>query len=415
MSSSERKKIFFAIFFITLTLAVFSTTFLKTLSTNDNYQNTAAKLTKTEIDSVVEKTVEKSTVDENTIIRSGKAMQLDGSYLYLIDYYFNLEVYDISNLEEPVKIATYDDLELDSYSSIVVQDDYIYLRGDYSTFYILNCSNPLAITEIAKYYFLDEIEKFAIKNNSLHIIHGNYYQIYDITTFISPALVGEYFNSSSLFIDLTIKGNYTYLLDFRRGYSVIETSNASNPTLAYKNTIDEANYFVYLYINDTLLFINDNTNHLIYIYDISNPLSHSLITSLDLYSKGIRILVDGSLLFLTFSNGFHIADLSELPTVQHLGSYDSKFEVRYMSLFFRNNHLILHNDKDPEYQGRFPIVIVNIVDPSKPKQVYPSDGIPTWLIPVIITLVVLIIGGPLAVIFIINRLRKRKHTLQNET
>jgi len=415
MSYSKRKEILFSVVFLTLSLLVFSTSYIKISNVKNNDLNLVSNLIEKKKVPINDNSITNTVFNNDTIIRSGSTMHIEGTYLYLIENYFDLEIYDISNLEEPVLLSSYNHLELRYDNKMIIQNNYIYISSSWGYFYVLNRTNPLAITEVAKLIITEDVINFAINNWSLNLITETKYQIYDFENFTTPTLVGEYTNLDAYFGDLTIKGNYSYILDGKNGFEIINKSNKSDIYLAYQSTLNETNIYSALYINDTSLFIIDGTDDLLYIYDITLPLIPSLIATSDIIADIYGLSNKGSLLFLITWYGFEIYDISDLPTVFQLSSYDSNYHVSVQTLIYYNNHIIFHNDFIGELQERFPIHIVNINTPNNPVHIYPTGnkyGLPDWLFPLLITGGVLIIVGPLIVLLIIVIIRKKNPQYQ---
>ncbi|MHA1124709.1 MAG: hypothetical protein ACTSO7_03305 [Candidatus Heimdallarchaeota archaeon] len=410
MSYSDRKKILFSVILISIIFLVFSTSFTKISNVKNNDLKMSSNLNKESQVSKNDNSITYTAIDNDTIIRSGNTMHIEGTYLYLIENYYDLEVYDISDLAEPVLLSSYENLDLDYDSKMIIQNNLIYIYGEYGTFYILDCSNPLAITEVVEYTSLPYMTNFAINNWSLNLITDTEYQIYDFQNFATPTLIGDYSNTSAVYTDFTIKGNYTYLLDSTRGFEIVDASNNSDLLFAYKSTLNETHMFSTFYINETSLFIFDDTDDILYIFDISLPLIPSLITSSEIYDNIDWIYIKGTLLFSLLDTYLAIADVSELTTPQHLSYYDSEYYVFFLTIVYYNQHIILHNDYIAELQERFPIHIVNINDPSHPVHIYPTDnpyGFPDWLVPALIAGGVLIVVGPLVIVLIIILTKKK--------
>ncbi|MHA1187283.1 MAG: hypothetical protein ACTSSK_10495 [Candidatus Heimdallarchaeota archaeon] len=406
----RRKRLFIFVLF-TMTLVVFATSSVKKINAIENNIDLISELNKTEHEAIIVESIGKDAQIDDSVIRCGSTMQIAGSYLYLIEDSFELEVYDISELDEPIKITTYSNLDIGYISKMIVQDNLIYIYDANWDFYILNCTNPLAITEIAKYSNLLGVRNFAINNWSLNIMTDRAYQIYDFENFTQPTLIGEFSNSSAIYRDFSISGNYTYLLDRSIGFSIIDTSNESDLIAVYNSTLGERHRFDCLYVNNTNLFIFDSTDDILHIYDITIPYTPNLITSSEIYVNVDSLFIVGSLLFLIVYDGFHIANISELPTIDSLSSYQSEYNIEFKTILFQNNHIILHNILISVLEERFPIHIVNIIDPNNPVHIYPSEkpkDIQKWLKPVIITAAVLVVIGPLVtILIIIVRIKKQ--------
>jgi len=410
MSNHERNKTLFIFFLITTLLLVLSPSFFVSLDTNDNYtESPKQKTIETEQEIVLDELIVKTADEDDSIIRSGSTMHIEGSLLYLIEKWHDLEVYDISALEEPLLLATYSALELGYESKMIIQDNYIYISGGYGDFYVLDCTNPLAITEKANFTNLLDMENFAINNWSLNIITE--YQIYDFENFATPTLVGDYNDTAAGFSDFTIKGNNTYILDKNKGFLILNLTTPNNIQLLCKRTLIEGHYYSPLYINGTRLFIFDIIDEELYIFDITIPFLASIITICDIFPDVDRILIEGSIIFLVNHNGFDIIDGSELPTLQLLSSYDSDYFVSFETIRLHNDHIILHNSYIAELQERFPIHIVNINDLHNPIHLYPTGnpyGFPEWIVPVVIAVAVTVVVGPLIIIVIIVSVKNRK-------
>ena len=152
-------------------------------------------------------------------------ISIKGNYAFCVDFYHGLEVIDISNRSQPVKVENYN---ISGYSHAVdVSGNYAYLAN--GGLVIVDVSDPSLPVQVGHYH-CDTVYDVKVKNNFAYLAgYSNGLQIIDVSSPSSPILVGQWSDSDHYF-ELFIKGNEAYMLeDF--GGVIINITDPSTPIL----------------------------------------------------------------------------------------------------------------------------------------------------------------------------------------
>ncbi|MBD3191762.1 MAG: hypothetical protein GF308_14030 [Candidatus Heimdallarchaeota archaeon] len=365
---------------------------------------------------------EKSLVVDKTLVRSSDTMFLEDDLLFLVDYQHGLEIYNISNPEIPFLVTSYPSLDLDYDSKLVLHGDYLYISTDhFGAFYILERINSSSFIEKAFIINLPKITDFAIKDGHLHAINETSYFIYTLSNYTSLELLSVYQRPNVFLREFTLYGSYSFILDQDHGFSVYNVTNPAEIQLAYDLFLGENIHFPSLVINDSTLLLSESSVGL-HIFDLSDLLSPSLITTNNLVKDLDLFHLSENYLFTINNddNNLQIFDGSNLTAIRYLGSCSiDDYTVSFRTIVMQDNYLYLHNIYTGELQLRLPIHIINIANPGSPLHIFPTVnkyGFSTWLIPLVISIVVLIIAAPtiLLGIFLVAYFTTKKKTAQKD-
>jgi hypothetical protein len=257
-----------------------------------------------------------------------------GKYLYSGKSY-GLHIMDISDPTSPTH-QSFVETE-NSIASLAIKDSYVFvLMGDYRAWspcylQVYNVFNPLSPTLVA------EVSLGEYTYYDLISIHGNYayasgeingersFKIFDISDPTSPKQTSELSVSGQ---SLCFKGKYAYLLSLS-SLTVLDISSPSSPRVT--NTISLDND-VSVYAEDMAIkgnyayIVADNTG--ILLYDLSNPVSPSLVKHYKGNLHFIHIKSEGNYAYLADENNglLNVIDISNplLPTL--MGYQKHKYE-----------------------------------------------------------------------------------------
>ena len=204
-----------------------------------------------------------------------------GGYAYITDWQGGeLRIVDLSAPGGPAQVGFYDVLGYNANDVFVVGTLAYVATG--SGFYILNVSNPGAISQVYRY---------------------------------RPS--GAYF-----FSEVVVVGDYAYLIDDEGGYKMW-VIDVSTPTLPYfEGDFDSLGSVDKLVIDGNLIYIAGETQGL-NIYDITNPAAPTEVGSFNPSGMWVfDVEVDGNFAYLAAGNdGMRVVDISNPATPTEVNDY----------------------------------------------------------------------------------------------
>jgi len=257
-------------------------------------------------------------------------LQVHGDYVYTLEQYNGLEIFDCSDLENIVKIGGFPT----SYGHS------LYINGSKSIAYLLDPKVGLIIIDIS-----------------------------DKTT---PVEIGKYTDVSGT--NFQVVGNRIFLGDEDNGLKVIDISNRSNPALltSWADT-DDGGHVGSIYVHENFAFVNLRLPQssgpptplalkILDISDISNIREiYTLMDETNNYDGGFVELIEDNLLYVNdYSNGLNIFNFSDPTNPILIGEYKDEGEA---NSFAKQNELIFLAN------GLNGLTVLDISDISKIKEI----------------------------------------------
>ncbi|NHJ46315.1 MAG: hypothetical protein FK733_00875 [Asgard group archaeon] len=347
----------------------------------------------------------------NETIKGGLSIYANDTFVYILEDYFGLDIYNISNRNQPDNIVTYKFPWTTSgdYSNLIVRNDYVFFYSyDTNTITILDCTDFSDISIKANYTLSgDKLNNFAIQDWYFFTISDTEYKVYDFTNFLPLSLIGSYTNSSSLFTDLIIQDNYSYVLEAMKGTTILNISDLSNIKKASEFILNESSYFPAFQISNDNLFISEEEEGL-HVIDITDPFNPTYVTKyIDKSYYFGDFCIRGNYVYITHYDTFEILNLTNLPIIQLVGRYESEYIAYFEGIDVLENTVYLLSTQSGELQGRRPLYIVDITNPATPVHIFPGDpysGFFDNLVKALLLIIALPIGiiiGVVSIIYII--------------
>lgn len=191
---------------------------------------------------------------------------LDGSVLYVSDYYNGLKIYNASSLSNPSLLSPY--LSGSSLGwDLEKRDDYIFLaRGDYGL-QVIDVSNPSA-----------------------------------------PAIAAEldYYHWSARSVAINLRDDYAFMAAGEAGMHVIDISTPTNPVwVAGCNTPGSA---FDIHVSGDYAYIADYESSQMLVIDVSDPTAPILVGSYNAGSYAYSVQCVGDRVYVGTGNGLHVVN-----------------------------------------------------------------------------------------------------------
>lgn len=318
------------------------------------------------------------------------------SRLYLGAYFSGVEIWDMTNMAEPVRLAR---IPTDSYprGGVFADGDLLYVMSVADGIYIYDISNMNNIPRIGHYWIpsstliwnsaKDGDLMFCAANNSCRIVDvsdpynpqmvgvvagvstgvaaadGKLYQvtynyglkIWNVSNPASPQLLGQ-LPLSGYPVRVALNGNYAYISSSTTnaggGVRVIDISDPTNPI----EVSTYAGYAEYIGVSNNVAAFTGGSNYT--FLDINNPISPQFASTKTLPSWTNNVCVDGNLAF-TGSSGFRVFDVSDKSKPVQIGYHETVGDLVAVS-----GTLAVYIPKSMTASN--PVNIMDISDPENP-------------------------------------------------
>ena len=276
-------------------------------------------------------------------IKAGLKVQISGNYAFVVINRGsqNFLVYNITNPASPTLVQT---LSLNGNpTNIFIDGSYAYVASSSNTqeLQIINITNPAASTLTGSFnnsgnndargvYKLGNYVYLAISASTSQLA------VINITNPAAPTLSGIVnlgpTNLTGLAYEVTVIPNYAYVSSSSdtQEVKIVNVSNPAAPTLASSINLPGTNNALTISHNNNNLFIGQS--NLLYIYDITNPLSPSALGNVSIGNGGIindialNIAQSPDVLFLANSGNvaeFQTINISNTSAPVIFGTYNT--------------------------------------------------------------------------------------------
>ncbi len=207
-----------------------------------------------------------------------KAAAVKGNYAFCGTYGAGMDVIDIANTSNPVRVAGIE-LPVNGYlTSIAISGNYAYLGGYHLGLHVVDISNPLNPVFKRMLSPEDTTRNLLIHNKLLLYCGTTNLAIFDISNPGIPVKLGSYQFSGADTWSFAVSGKYVYAISSYYGLDIIDISNPAAPSLVY--TYNPGNpHFWSVAISGTYLYITQwmSSGGKWIIMDITNPIQPVIV------------------------------------------------------------------------------------------------------------------------------------------
>ena len=274
------------------------------------------------------------------------AVSVVGNYAYVVGVN-GLKIVDISNPSNPIIKGT---CNTGSSYQVAVAGQYAYVVSEKGLM-IVDISNPSSPIIKGKNYPLYAAD-VAVDGKYAYVVGGGLY-IVDISNPSNPTIVGHFDGS---FTDISISGKHAYCSNYAGGFDIIDISSPSSPTLAGSYDLGTSGLDPRVAVSGNYAYFMGGsaeffgTDPGFSIIDISNPSSPTLAKGVGIHDWGI-VTVSGNYAYIGY-DGVDIVDVSNPYSATIVGSYVSDNIVKSISV--SGNYVYVVDDSG--------LVILNNVD-----------------------------------------------------
>lgn len=299
-------------------------------------------------------------------LQQARDVEATATYLYVVDYYRGLQIYNISDPANPAYEGKLD-LGGDG-EGLTLSGSYAFIAEGTGGFSSVDVSDPTAPTMLDNISTTDAQDVY-VSGNYAYVADGDGgLRIVDISSPSALSLEGTW--SRPAVNDVYVSGNYAYCANTspNRGIQIADVSAPSSPTLIgeynsrgyYESVFAFTGFFAYCASQYTLDSLDT--------FDISTPNSPSLETTTSVSNDPKDLYYDGNYLFFAHTDGITILDIDTAPNSPSIeGTFDT---FDYACNVHANNNYAFVAD---QYGG------VHIIDVSNASAPSLTSVIPTVL------------------------------------
>ncbi|MEO0096015.1 MAG: T9SS type A sorting domain-containing protein [candidate division WOR-3 bacterium] len=252
------------------------------------------------------------------------------NFLYLSDWSYGFEIWNVSNPNFPTKIGgcpIQGGLLLgDGAWGLAVSPPYAYVVSKDAGLVVVDISNPTFPFEVSRCDLPGQSTAVVLSGEHAYVAYSGHNElaIIDITDPLNPILVG---NCPIMFtpVDVTIAGSYAYVCGLSWFHTftlaIIDVSTPSNPVLLSQSLFGGDCRGIC--INDTLLYLAGGKDG-IFIINVSNPYNPIPINNFNTpHSAHDVAIIDTFVLVADCDRGLRIINTSTPSNPHEIGFYDT--------------------------------------------------------------------------------------------
>ena len=214
--------------------------------------------------------------------------------------------------------------------SVAVSGPHAFAATDvgFSVFDVSDPSNPTQLNTLRRSW--GKVEDLVVRDKYVYVGPDNL-SVYDISNPEAPTLIGEFFVGSPS-RNMSVAGNYAYILDFESGLRIIDITNPTQPSeIGHSAPIENAHG---LAIQANYAFVGGQETRagrgvgFLKVFDLTDPTSPREVGSLEDLGGGVReVVVSGDKAFVSaivdaYDYDVWVLDVSDPSAPLSLGSYE---------------------------------------------------------------------------------------------
>jgi uncharacterized delta-60 repeat protein len=244
-----------------------------------------------------------------------RGVAVSGNYAYIADDYWGLTVINISDPTNCFRAGGFD--TSGSAWGVAVSGSYAYVADGDAGLQVINVSNPTNCVWVGRLDTSGDARAVVVSGNIAYVADGDAgLQVINVSTPSIPVRVGTY-NTDGFANGVTVSGTYAYVADGNSGLAVVNVTTPSNPVRA--GWLDTGGYASGVAMSGNFALVADGEAGLRVIY-VASPSNLTLAASLDThgYTQGLAVL--GSRVFLADGDaGLGVVDVSSPANPAEMG------------------------------------------------------------------------------------------------
>jgi len=272
---------------------------------------------------------------------------VDGDRMYVANGLAGMRIYDISNLDAPMLLGTFDDISpADPVVDVVVQDSVAYLADFNAGVLAIDVSDPANPMPLDSQVFPGAASKVLMHPdhpNVLFVAAGaSGLASIDISDPSNLAAIQLFDNQGTGekiadAIWITINDQFIFVSDRDDGIKVVDVSDPAD--MEHVNSFYRDKVVRGTAIHDDLLYITDPDRGNLLAFDVSKASDQELVGSFDIGSVPTRVAFSGSIAVVAQNTGYSFFDAPLPETMVFISSLQSP--KRGMQPLIMGDHIIL--------------------------------------------------------------------------
>lgn len=234
---------------------------------------------------------------------------------------------------------------------VYVLDDRAYITGEGMV--IVDISDPENPFFLGQYVEEDNLmtQGIYVVGNVAFLVGRCGLKIINVSNPLNPTLISSYSELYESYIDISIQGNYAYLLKYSDSFDIIDISDLANPTVVSQLIVSHGTSNEGIFVKDGVAYIALDFEGL-EIVNVSNPSIPVLISENEEYYCN-DVFVQDNLAYIVGSEGLVILNVSDLVHPVNL----SKVDISYAKgITYDDDFVYIANYEEG-------MTIVNVTDP----------------------------------------------------
>ncbi len=294
-------------------------------------------------------------------------VEVRGDYAFLAAGNAGIQIYDISDPDNPVWFSSFED-NYDLANGFKLVGATLYLADSYAGLTILDISDLENIEIIGNVDTGGKAMDLAVSENIVYVAderHG--LKVFDVSNPAEPEQIAAVEGSYSIDVDI-IDGILCWADGRDSGLRIMDVSDPANPEQI--GHIETPGYCNAISVAGDLVYIADGQAGGLRIVDISDPNNPEEIGFLDTPGYGNGLTVDGDLVYFGDGQaGLRIIDVSDPENPEETGSVETRsrcYDVAYI-----DGHCYVAD-------WRTGMMVVDVSDPANPEEVASFNSEGAW-------------------------------------
>ncbi len=254
-----------------------------------------------------------------TAIDGSKAVIAKDGIAFIAANSGGLRIFDFSQTDDPqIAQIKFSGKVVD----LAMQNDYLFLAESEYGMHVVNVSDPAHPVVVGEYHpnTNSAVGDIIINGQYAYLTGGPYNDVLDISDPENPEYVADMPTAGNN-SQGQVLNNYLYLADQYNGLKVLDVSDPQNVTLL--KTVETDGYFMDVCIHNNYAYIADINNHLLRVFDLTDPLNPTQVSSLEFpYAPVSDICIyDHYALVACDYSGIYIVDIEDPLNPVNVGRF----------------------------------------------------------------------------------------------
>jgi hypothetical protein len=271
-------------------------------------------------------------------------LTVSGELAYLALGRVGLEIVDVSLVEKPNRIGSFD--TTGNANAVAVEGEYAYVADGRAGLRILDISNPYTPKEIGAYDTDGYAEDIDVVNDLAYIADGKSgLLISNVGNRSNPSLISSFPINGNV-RRVVVQGKFAYLGDNQNQFRVVNVSKPRQPDEVA--VLDIGSEIQDMDISESRVYLATGAQGMV-IVDITNPEQPEVLSTIETPGRVQDVVVNGDIIaFLADGEkGLLVYDITDLNAIEQVGSFSdflnaNQVEIGEGGLYVSDKNSALH-------------------------------------------------------------------------